>query len=97
QQLGNPVWHLLRANGYAGGDGDTLPVSYGLLLNLAGVLGAEATSENLAEYLDNYLGKSTESPALNALIEAAVAYNRDFVAPTLHRRAPTANEAAALR
>ena len=30
-------------------------------------------------------------------MEKALAYNRDFVAPTLVRRAPTANEAAALR
>jgi lysyl-tRNA synthetase class 1 len=27
QQLGNPAWHLLRANGYKGGDGDALPVT----------------------------------------------------------------------
>jgi lysyl-tRNA synthetase class 1 len=97
QQLGNPAWHLLRANGYHGGDGDTLPVTFGLLLNLAGVLGTEATAENLAEYVDNYIGQPTESAALNALIEAAVAYNRDFVAPTLHKRSPEPNEAAALK
>src|SRR5690606_36895387 len=30
QQLGNPAWHLLRANGYSGRDGDGLPVTYGL-------------------------------------------------------------------
>ena len=97
QQLGNPVWHLLRANGYHGGEGDTLPVTFGLLLNLAGVLGAEATAENLAEYVDNYIGEPTESGALDALIEAAVAYNRDFVAPTLHKRSPAPNEADALK
>jgi len=47
QQLGNPAWHLLRANGYHGGDGDALPVTYGLLLNLAGVLGADAPSHGV--------------------------------------------------
>ena len=31
------------------------------------------------------------------MIGAAVAYNRDFVAPTLHQRAPTENEAEALK
>ena len=41
QQLGNPVWHLLRTNGQRGGAGDKLPVTYGLLLNLVGVLGAD--------------------------------------------------------
>jgi lysyl-tRNA synthetase class 1 len=97
QQLGNPAWHLLRANGYHGGEGDTLPVTFGLLLNLAGVLGTEATAENLAEYVDNYIGEPAQGEALSALIEAAVAYNRDFVAPTLHKRAPLANEAEALR
>jgi lysyl-tRNA synthetase class 1 len=97
QQLGNPAWHLLRANGYHGGDGDTLPVSFGLLLNLAGVLGAEATAENLSEYVDNYLGEPGEKAAIGPLIDAAVAYNRDFVAPTLRKRAPTANEAEALK
>jgi lysyl-tRNA synthetase class 1 len=97
QQLGNPAWHLLRANGGGGGSGDTLPVTFGLLLNLAGVLGTEATAENLAEYVDNYIGQATQSEALNGLIEAAVAYNRDFVAPTLRKRAPDANEAEALK
>jgi lysyl-tRNA synthetase class 1 len=97
QRLGNPAWHLLRANGYHGGDGDKVPVSFGLLLNLAGVLGAEASAETLAEYLETALGTRPDSPALDAMIAAAVAYNRDFVAPTLRRRAPAANEAAALR
>ena len=31
------------------------------------------------------------------LVGTALAYNRDFVAPTLNKRAPLANEAAALR
>ena len=97
QQLGNPAWHLLRANGYNGGDGDTLPVTYGLLLNLASVLGTEATREGLAEYVDNYLPGASGNPDLAKLIDTAIAYNRDFVAPTLQRRAPEANEAEALR
>ena len=97
QQLGNPVWHLLRANGYNGGDGDTLPVTYGLLLNLASVLGTEATREGLAEYVDNYLPGASGNPDLAKLIDTAIAYNRDFVAPTLHKRRPEENEAAALR
>ncbi|HEX9805475.1 MAG TPA: lysine--tRNA ligase, partial [Alteraurantiacibacter sp.] len=55
QQLGNPVWHLLRANGYKGGDGDALPVSFGLLLNLVGVLGAQASHAQVWSYLGNYI------------------------------------------
>jgi lysyl-tRNA synthetase class 1 len=99
QQLGNPAWHLLRANGYKGGDGDTLPVSYGLLLNLAGVLGAGATHEQVWSYLGNYIHDADPAhhPELDVLVDRALAYNRDFVAPTLHRRAPEPNEAAALR
>src|SRR5690606_11054303 len=99
QQLGNPVWHLLRANGYEGGDGDTLPVSYGLLLNLVSVLGAGATREQVWSYLGNYIPDADPAryPDLEALVDRALAYNRDFVAPTLNRRAPSGNEAAALR
>ncbi|KRA83744.1 lysine--tRNA ligase [Altererythrobacter sp. Root672] len=99
QQLGNPVWHLLRANGYHGGEGDTLPVSYALLLNLVGVLGAGATHEQVWSYLGNYIHdlNPTHHPELDALINRALAYNRDFIAPTLNRRAPEPNEAAALR
>ena len=99
QQLGNPVWHLLRATGDAnGGAGDSLPVTYGLLLNLAGVLGAGATREQVWSYLANYVADATPDahPALDALVSRALAYNRDFVAPTLQRRKPEPNEALAL-
>jgi lysyl-tRNA synthetase class 1 len=97
QQLGNPAWHLLRVNGYQGGDGDELPVTFGLLLNLAGVLGTEATAESLSEYVGKFVGDRADNAALHPMIGAAVAYNRDFVAPTLHKRAPTENEAEALK
>jgi len=99
QQLGNPVWHLLRANGYKGGDGDTLPVTYGLLLNLVGVLGTHATHEQVWTYLGNYINNAdpAQHPELEALIDRALNYNRDFIAPTLKRRAPTAQEAEALK
>ena len=89
----------MRANGYKGGDGDTLAVTYGLLLNLVGVLGAGATHEQVWSYLGNYIRDldPAHHPALEALIDRALATNRDFIAPTLVRRAPAANEAAALR
>ena len=98
QQLGNPVWHLLRTNGYQGGAGESLPVTYGLLLNLVGVLGAGASREQVWSYLGNYVANADPAahPALDALVTRALAYNRDFIAPTLKRRAPAANEAAAL-
>ncbi|MXO68022.1 lysine--tRNA ligase [Altererythrobacter marinus] len=104
KQLGNPAWHLLRANGgfdgaEAPGAGESLPVTYGLLLNLVGVLGAGATREQVWSYLGNYIDDPDPArhPELDRLVDAALAYNRDFIAPTLERRAPTAEEAAALK
>ncbi|MHA6334169.1 lysine--tRNA ligase [Qipengyuania sp. CAU 1752] len=101
KQLGNPVWNLLRANGgweaeEAPGAGESLPVSFGLLLNLASVLGSEATEENLADYLDTYLHGVERGPDLDTLIASAVAYTRDYIVPTLSKRAPEPNEAQAL-
>ena len=93
QKLGNPVHHI-----HGGKVPDAkVPVTYGLLLNLAGVLGAQATPERLAEYLDNYLDEPAESDELNTLIDLAVNYARDFIVPELQRRAPTEMEAEALR
>jgi len=98
QRLGNPVWHLLRTNGYRGGEGDSLPVTYGLLLNLVGVLGQHATHEQVWSYLGNYAADATAErhPELAVLVDKALAYNRDLIAPLLHRRKPEVNEAAAL-
>ncbi|RXR29294.1 lysine--tRNA ligase [Sphingobium fluviale] len=114
KQLGNPVHHVHAARGEAVPE-QPLPVSYGLLLNLVGVLGAEATELQVRGYLDKLLGNNpnirSTSPAeaefinntevfaddyLGKLILCALAYNRDFVAPTLKRRKPEAHEAGAL-
>jgi len=91
QKLGNPVHHIHN------GDvpGEVLPVSFGLLLNLVGVIG-EADQQVVRDYLEAYR-PGTQHPALDALIGHALAYHRDYVAPTLQRRAPTVEEAAALR
>ena len=103
KQLGNPAWHLLRANEKiagpdAPGAGDTVPVTFGLLLNLVGVLGAEASRDQVWSYLANYVADAdpAKHPAVDRMVAAALAYNRDFVAPTLQKRAPAENEAAAL-
>ncbi|MCL6249493.1 lysine--tRNA ligase [Altererythrobacter sp. KTW20L] len=99
KRLGNPAWHLLHAANHDAGAGDSLPVSFGLLLNLVGVLGAGATHQQVWNYLGNYIGDADpdDHPDLYRLVEKALAYNRDFVAPTLQRRAPNPNEADALR
>ncbi|MDP1028041.1 lysine--tRNA ligase [Sphingomonas sp. KR1UV-12] len=94
QRLGNPVHHIH--------DGrvpeEALPVTFGLLLNLVGVMG-EASKDQVWGYLANYVPDADPAryPALDRLIGHALAYARDFVAPTLQRRAPEGVEVAALR
>ena len=94
QQLGNPVHHIHDGKLPVG----ELPVTFGLLLNLVGVMG-DASREQVWGYLQNYVADANAGtyPELDALIGHALAYHRDFVAPTLKRRAPEPNEAAALR
>ncbi|WP_174291714.1 lysine--tRNA ligase [Sphingomonas bacterium] len=94
ERLGNPVHHVHAGPVPAG----ALPVTFGLLLNLVGVMG-EATAEQVWGYLGNYVADASPKryPELDRLVGHALAYARDFVAPTLHRRAPDAREAAALR
>ena len=94
QRLSNPVHHIH--------DGDVPatvpPVGFGLLLNLVGVLGGGATEEQVLGYLRRYLPEDqADDPALTALVPFALAYHREAVAPTLHRRAPEPREADALR
>src|SRR3546814_2201982 len=93
QQLGNPVHHIHDGKPPEG----RLPVTFGLLLNLVGVMG-DASREQVWGYLQNYVADANAQsyPELDALIGHALAYHRDFVAPTLRRRAPTDSEAAAL-
>ena len=95
KKLGNPVHHI--HNGAV--PAEALPVSYGLLLNLVGVMGADATADQVWAYLANYVPNASPDiyPQLAGLVGNALAYNRDFIAPTLKRRAPDENEAAALR
>ncbi|MBO9621952.1 MAG: lysine--tRNA ligase [Sphingomonas sp.] len=94
QKLGNPVHHIHNGDVPA----ETLPVTFGLLLNLVGVMG-EASKEQVWGYLANYVPDATPEtyPALDKLIGYALAYGRDFVAPTLQRRAPEGVEIEALK
>ncbi|MBI0475788.1 lysine--tRNA ligase [Sphingomonas sp. MA1305] len=94
QRLGNPVHHIH--------DGKvpeaTLPVTFGLLLNLASLPGV-GDRETMWAFLQRYdptLSPATH-PELDRLVGYAVAYATTFVAPTLQRRAPTTQEADALR
>ncbi|PTQ10801.1 lysine--tRNA ligase [Sphingomonas oleivorans] len=93
KKLGNPVHHIHNGDVPE----EALPIGFGLLLNLVGVLG-EADRDIIWGYLRNYLpdANPVTYPALDGLIGHAVAYHRDFIAPTLQRRAPDAREAGAL-
>jgi lysyl-tRNA synthetase class 1 len=94
QQLGNPVHHI------HGGSVPTkmLPLTYGLLLNLASLPGVRDT-ETAWRFVQRYAPETSPEthPELDKLIRLAVNYARDFVAPTLHRRAPEGHEVGALR
>ena len=114
KRLGNPVHHIHDGKVPA----DAPPVTFGLLLNLVGVMGANATIHQVLSYLRNYIGdenpfslvsqsylddlENWKSKPIAAgseilgLIDLALAYNRDFVAPTLKRRKPEGVEGAAL-
>jgi lysyl-tRNA synthetase, class I len=74
-----------------------LPLTYGLLLNLASLPGC-GERETVWKFVQRYApGTSAETNAeLDNLIGLAVNYARDFVTPTLRRRAPTETERAAL-
>jgi lysyl-tRNA synthetase class 1 len=94
QKLGNPVHHI-----HAGKVPERLlPLTYGLLLNLVSLPGLH-DRETAWKFVQRYApGTSPESdPELDALIGLAVNYARDFVVPNLEKRAPTAEESAALR
>ena len=93
QRLSNPVHHI-----HDGAVPTRVPpVSFGLLLNLVGVLGAGASEEQVRGYLARYLSAEEASDsALIALVPFAIAYHATAVAPTLQRRAPTDDERAAL-
>ncbi len=95
QQLGNPVHHIHNGQVPA----DVPPVSFGLLLNLVGVMGEHATAPQVWAYLTNYVPDASAAthPELANLITLALAYNRDFIAPTLKRRKPEGVEVAALQ
>jgi lysyl-tRNA synthetase class 1 len=94
QQLGNPVHHIHNGKVPA----ETLPLTYGLLLNLVSLPGV-ADKETAWRFVQRYAPDTSpeNDPELDELIGLAVNYARDFVAPGLKRRPPTVMEAEALR
>jgi lysyl-tRNA synthetase class 1 len=94
QKLGNPVHHIHGGKVPEG----TLPLTYGLLLNLVSLPGV-ADKDTAWKFVQQYApGTSADSdPELDQLIGLAVNYARDFVVPELKRRPPNEMEAEALR
>ncbi|MDL2340824.1 MAG: lysine--tRNA ligase, partial [Pseudomonadota bacterium] len=94
QKLGNPVHHI------HGGKvpEKALPLTFGLLLNLVSLPGV-GDPDTAWKFVRQYAPEASpqSDPELDQLIKLAVNYARDFLAPTLKRRAPDAIEADALR
>ena len=92
KQFDNPAWHI---------HGGELPppeaeISYDLLLNLVSVCGNDR--EVLVGFLQRYFPHIDfdNQPFLSKLVDRALNYFEDFVAPTIQHRLPTEAETAAL-
>ncbi|HEY0625664.1 MAG TPA: lysine--tRNA ligase [Allosphingosinicella sp.] len=94
KRLGNPVHHV-----HAGKVPPArMPLTFAILLNLVGVALTD-DKDLLWAFVKRYAPETSPEthPELDALIGYAAAYFRDFVKDSLHRRAPDAREAEALR
>ena len=103
ERLGNPVWHIHSGAPPEpetlehGSNGPRTTVTFAMLLNLAAV----ANSDNPAVlwgFLRRYAPSASPQthPRLDRLVNYAVAYFRDFVAPKKRYRAADEVERAAL-
>ena len=92
-KLVNPVFHI---HGSKVPDGN-IPISFSLLLNL---VSAAQTSdkEMLWAFVSRYVPGATPKshPKMDSLMDFAIRYYKDFVAPTRNMRAPNDNECEAL-
>jgi len=92
-RLGNPVWHI-----HAGAPPKAdMPVTFTMLLTLVSSSNAE-NAETLWGFIGRYRPGVTAQthPKLNAMVEYAIHYFRDFVLPTKKFRQPTESERTAL-
>jgi lysyl-tRNA synthetase class 1 len=93
QRLSNPVWHI-----HAGAPPKAdMPISFSMLLTLVSSSNAE-NAETLWGFIGRYRPGVTPAthPKLNALVDYALHYYRDFVLPEKTFRKPTEVERAAL-
>jgi lysyl-tRNA synthetase, class I len=94
KRLGNPVHHIHGGQPPAA----RMPLPFALLLNLVGVASTD-DKDLLWAFVRRYAPEAAPEthPALDTLIDGALNYFRDFIADSLHHRAPTEGEAEALR
>jgi lysyl-tRNA synthetase class 1 len=92
---GNPAWHIHA--GEIPEDAGS-PIGFIMLLNLASVINADSP-EMLWGFIRAYMPAATPQsyPFLARLVDHAIVYYRDFVAPKKQFRAATEAEALALR
>ncbi len=93
KKLANPVWHIHNANT----PDHNIPVTFGLLLNLASACNPEDKSV-LWGFISSYAPDVTpeNTPLLDKLAEYAVAYYEDFVKPNKQYRLPDEKEHKAI-
>jgi lysyl-tRNA synthetase class 1 len=93
EKLGNPVWHIHHG---APPPADN-PVPFAMLLSLVTASNA-ANAETLWGFISRYRPGVTSMthPRLAALVDYAINYYRDFVAPVKKFRSPSTAERAAL-
>jgi len=93
KQIENPCWHIHQ--GAPTGKGS--PLSFSILLNLAGVCNTE-DKDVLWGFISRYVPDATPEtyPMLDQLVGKAIRYYTDFVKPHKSYRAPTDQDRAAL-
>ncbi len=92
-RLGNPVWHIHAGNPPK----PDMPVTFTMLLTLVSSSNAE-NAGTLWGFIGRYRPGVTAQthPKLDAMVQYAIHYFRDFVLPTKKFRQPTNSERAAL-
>ncbi|MGZ5853579.1 MAG: lysine--tRNA ligase [Xanthobacteraceae bacterium] len=93
QRLSNPVWHIHAGNPPP----SDMPISFNMLLSLVTASNAE-NAETLWGFIGRYRPGVTPQthPKLNAVVDYAIHYFRDFVQPTKKFREATEAERVAL-
>ncbi len=94
KQLTNPVWHIHEGTPPA----QSVPISFNILLNLVSASNSE-DKQVLWGFISRYVPDATPQthPLLDELVGYAISYFDDFVKPSKTFRAPTPQEADAMR